>query len=258
MSNNVFLRYHLSLFLIFLILLTLESNMPSGKSKSDESAGRIFGVDDGAIDRSSLTVPVHRGIVKPFNALRAEALLNGYDLAIASGYRDFNRQLVIWNEKVEGLRTVYDSNEQPIDMSILTPWQQVQAILRWSALPGTSRHHWGTDIDIYDRAALSAADTVQLSVAEVSKGGPFWPLHQWLDRVLATADSDFFRPYCGDNNEVAPERWHLSYQPLASAYQAGVSEANLREFLSDKPIALKSTVLENLEEIYYRFIYLST
>jgi len=231
--------------------------MPSGKSKSDELARRVFGVDDSVIDRNSLSVPVHRGIVKPFEVLRAQALHSGYDLAIASGYRDFNRQLTIWNEKAEGLRTVYDDYGKPIDMSLLTPWQQVQAILRWSALPGASRHHWGTDIDIYDRASLGAADKVQLSAAEVSEGGLFWPLHQWLDRILNEASSGFFRPYCEDGNGVAPERWHLSYGPLAGAYQAAVSEGSLRKFLTDKPIALKSAVLENLEEIYYRFICLS-
>ena len=228
--------------------------MPSGKSKPDHLIGQLFGVDDSLIDRHSLDVPVHRDIIEPFKLLQSQAKVAGFDLAIASGYRDFNRQLIIWNEKVAGLRTVYDNNDQPIDMSLLSAWQQVQAILRWSALPGTSRHHWGTDIDVYDRAALGVGDKLQLSKAEVSEGGPFWPFRQWLDQSLQSPQSGFFRPYYQDSNGVAPERWHLSYGPVALSYQATVSENTVRIFLTDKSIALKSTIMENLHEIYNRFI----
>jgi len=39
--------------------------------------------------------------------------------------------------------------------------EKIASILRWSALPGTSRHHWGTDLDIIDAKALTAEMKVQ-------------------------------------------------------------------------------------------------
>jgi len=52
------------------------------------------------------------------------------------------RQAEIWNAKAAGLRPVLDANEQPIDTGTLSERELVFAILRWSALPGASRHHW--------------------------------------------------------------------------------------------------------------------
>ncbi|NIM47861.1 MAG: D-alanyl-D-alanine carboxypeptidase family protein, partial [Gemmatimonadales bacterium] len=86
--------------------------------------------------------------------------------------------------------------------------------LRWSALPGASRHHWGTDLDVYDLAARPEGYEVELIPEEVDAGGMFGPLHEWLDgRIAADAAFGFFRPYERDRQGVAPERWHLSYAP---------------------------------------------
>ncbi|SPY94009.1 D-alanyl-D-alanine carboxypeptidase [Proteus mirabilis] len=65
----------------------------------------------------------------------------------ASFIRSFERQLAIWNGKFEGTRPVLDAESQPIDIQTLSEGQRCEAILKWSALPGASRHHWGTEID---------------------------------------------------------------------------------------------------------------
>jgi hypothetical protein len=46
-----------------------------------------------------------------------------------------------------------DAHNQPLDALQLGETERLHAILHWSALPGTSRHHWGTDLDIYDPTA---------------------------------------------------------------------------------------------------------
>ncbi len=222
---------------------------------SDMSFQQLTGQDDGLIDRNILPVAIHQQVVQPFLTLQAEAREAGFDLVIASGYRDFERQLLIWNDKATGRRPVFDGAGQPLDMASLTAWQQVQAILRWSALPGASRHHWGTDIDIYDRAAVPDDYVLQLSAQEVQSDGPFAPLHDWLDHRLSSDPSlGFFRPYPEDNGGIAPERWHLSYAPLAGRYQAALSPDLLVSIVSEKPLALKESVLEHFDEIYQRFI----
>ena len=145
--------------------------------------------------------------------------------------------------------------KEVVDLKILSPWEQVQAILRWSALPGASRHHWGTDIDVYDRAAVGENFNVQLSVEEVAEGGVFAPMHHRLDEQIAKGRAEgFYRPYEEDLGGVAPERWHLSYAPLAARYQKSFSREFLIKLLSEKPIALKDAILENVDEIIDRYV----
>lgn len=215
----------------------------------------IFGIDNPFIDYDALAVPVHSGIVKSFLLLQQRARTQGFELTIASGYRSFERQLLIWNEKVSGNRPVYDDAGKQVDLSDLEPWQQVQAILRWSALPGTSRHHWGTDIDVFDRAAVPADYRVQLSQDEVADDGPFGRFHLWLDQQIAKNDAEgFFRPYNEDRGGVSPERWHLSYGPLAAPLQNAFDKNALVSILQQESIMLGDTVIAHLDEIITRYV----
>ncbi|MBI4503222.1 MAG: M15 family metallopeptidase [Gemmatimonadetes bacterium] len=198
---------------------------------------------------------MHRDAVGPFLQLRAAAAAEGFDLAIDSGFRSFERQRSIWNRKVRGELAVLDSNARPLDIKLLSPRELVFAILRWSALPGASRHHWGTDLDVYDQAAKPKGYEIELIPAEVEAGGMFGPLHEWLDRHIASGTSfGFFRPYDTDRQGVAPERWHLSYAPIASVYIRLLTVDVLRETVQRADLALKNVVLAHLEEIYRRFV----
>ncbi len=91
-----------------------------------------------------LGCPVHPAIVAPFEALRSDAARAGFELKIVSGFRGFDRQLAIWNAKASGRRPLLDSDGQALCFNELSCEQLLDAILRWSALPGASRHHWGS------------------------------------------------------------------------------------------------------------------
>lgn len=215
----------------------------------------LCGKDPSNIDFEGAEAPLHKDVVMPFLALQARAKEAGFDLAIASSYRDYDRQLAIWNAKLNGSRPVYDTDSSLLSLATLSPWEQVQAVLRWSALPGASRHHWGTDIDVYDRAAVPRDYQVQLSIDEVGEEGPFGSLHDWLDKELVeNAELGFFRPYQCDRGGVAPERWHLSYAPVAACYQREYGIEKLYTCCQQGELLLKSCVLSHLEEIYTRFI----
>ena len=195
------------------------------------------------------------GAASAFAELTAAAAGAGIALQIASGYRDFTRQLAIWNAKAAGDRKVLSDSGIPLDVSLLSERERVFAILRWSALPGASRHHWGTDIDVYDAAAVSGEYKVQLSLAECRSGGVFYALHCWLDERIGADDaSGFVRPYARDGDGVAPEPWHLSYAPEARLFEQRQNRQRYREFIASQPIALKQTILANFDDIYARFI----
>lgn len=216
----------------------------------------IVGLDAGLIDYDSLDYPLHRLVVPAFVTLKSLAAEAGFDLAIVSSYRDFHRQSTIWNAKLSGQRVVLDSQGRPLALDQLPPWQRVEAVLRWSALPGASRHHWGTDIDIYDRSAVADDYEVQLTVSEVTAGGPFTALHQWLDQLfIEQPELGFFRPYPVDRGGIAPERWHISYAPVSAMLQRLLSKELIIETVRNSELHSKDVVLEHINEIYQRFIH---
>lgn len=148
-----------------------------------------------------------------------------------------------------------DSSAVALDIGQLNEHELVYAILRWSALPGASRHHWGTDIDIFDENARPSGYEIALTPEEVDAGGIFAPLHEWLDDQLAAGTCHgFFRPYNEDRQGVAPERWHLSHAPVAAPCEEGLTIDILHESLSSSDLKLKGTVLDHLEDIYRRFV----
>ncbi len=215
----------------------------------------LLGLDEThLVDIPELNARVHRALVSPLMLLRARAADAGFECKVASSYRSFERQLLIWNNKARGLRPVLNDAGEPIDMGLLSARDKVMAILRWSALPGASRHHWGTDIDVYGAANLDPAYSLQLTVAETQGSGPFADFHRWLDDELARSDSHFYRPYTQDRGGIAPEPWHLSYAPLAKDFTQALTVDVLRAQLEQTELELKPTVLDNLDEIYQRFI----
>ena len=188
---------------------------------------------------------VHSAVLTPLNELRALAAQQGFDLRICSSFRSFDRQLKIWNDKLNGLRPVYNDRGTVLALNELSEWQKIQAVMRWSALPGASRHHWGTDFDIYDAAAIDNNYQLQLTPQEVEGEGIFAPFHNWLDTVIQKK-TGFYRPYEKDTGGIAPERWHISYAPVARHFAADLTKQLISERLLSTDVMLKDTVLERL------------
>jgi LAS superfamily LD-carboxypeptidase LdcB len=98
----------------------------------------------------------------------------------SSSFRDFGRQRAIWNAKFRGERPALDRAGRPMDILTLGPGARVETILLWSALPGASRHHWGSDVDVADGKAMASGYAPKLEVDEYRRGGPFAALSAWL------------------------------------------------------------------------------
>ncbi len=185
-----------------------------------------------------------------FQRLQEKALQQGFHLKIESGWRPFERQLSIWNRKARGELTLLDAHGKPINALALSPLERMWAILRWSALPGTSRHHWGTDLDISDSAAVPPDYEVQLTPAEVNAGGPFAPMHEWLDKMIASHSCEgFFRPFLPNHGCIQPERWHLSHAPSARQMQSRFREDTLKDLLIQNEVELLEPILGHLDHI---------
>ena len=195
---------------------------------------------------------LHPEAARAFLALRAAAAAAGLDLAAASSFRDFDRQLAIWNDKYLGRRALLDPNGEPLDPTVMTVPQIVRAILHWSALPGASRHHWGTEVDVIDRAALRGGQRAQLVPAEYAAEGVFGRLNRWLSEHAETFG--FFRPYDRDRGGVQPEPWHLSFAPISGAALAALTVEVLSQALEGVELAGAEAVRPQLEAIHARYV----
>ena len=221
----------------------------------DEKVAQALGISSAHINFDDFDVPMHAAIGDAYDVLKQHARAAGFELRAVSGFRDFQRQCLIFNEKVIGSRAVLDENEAPLQRQNFNDVSWVYAILRWSALPGASRHHWGTDFDIADYGVIKSGYQLQLTRQETSKGGAFYEMYRWLEHFLASSHNPgFFRPYRKDLGGVAPEPWHLSFAPLADDFEKCVTLENLMVLVRNSEIHSKQVVLEHLETIFARFV----
>lgn len=197
-------------------------------------------------------VRLHAGAIDSVHALREAAARAGHDLAIVSSFRDFARQSAIWNRKFRGEQALYDRTGRALDVSAMSGPERVRAILIWSALPGASRHHWGTDFDVYDRSAVPPGYRPELTVAEYTAAGPFARLDEWLAANLG--NQGFFRPYRTDRGGVSPEPWHLSYAPLSGPALRALTLDVLTETIEGSDLEGRQHVLAQLPEIYDKYV----
>ncbi len=201
---------------------------------------------------SKSNIGIHQQMRSAFEELRQSAKIAGLELKIASGFRSFERQLQIWNNKFTGNTAIKKANGEIVDISRLSDWQIIEAILLYSALPGASRHHWGCDIDVYAPNLLAADESLQLEPWEYQQSGPMAKLSAWLTQHAA--EFGFYLPYDCYRGGVAEEPWHLSFAPLAKQYQATFKLQALQECLINTDIAGKIIIIDNLDRIAKHYI----
>ena len=204
------------------------------------------------VQRDDLGAALHAAALEAFLAMRHAAAGEGFDIAIASAFRDFAAQQRIWDMKYRGERPLYDPEGRPRDHAALDEAELVDAILCWSALPGASRHHWGTEIDVYDRAAMTGGYRLRLLPEEYAEGGVFERLRRWLDDNMRAYG--FYRPYDTYRGGVLPEPWHLSYAEVSSPAISALTLDVLERTVRDSTLLGKGHVLARLPDIHRRYV----
>lgn len=148
---------------------------------------------------------LRKAAYKSFVRMSQAAHQAGISLRIISATRNFASQKRIWEAKWNGQRKVDGQN---LSQVIPIPTQRALKILEYSSMPGTSRHHWGTDID------LNALSNSYFASAEGKAE------YDWLQENAATYG--FCQVYT-EQGEDRPdgyqeEKWHWSYMPLAQQF----------------------------------------
>ncbi|MDE2304958.1 MAG: M15 family metallopeptidase [Gammaproteobacteria bacterium] len=215
----------------------------------EELTGRALGH---LVEVRELGCSLHRDACAAFMAMRRAASAAGLEPRPVSAFRDFGRQLELWNGKYRGDRPVRDAAGALVDLRPLGDDARIDAILLWTALPGASRHHWGTDLDLIDGGALARGYSPRLEPGEYAGEGPFAPLAAWLESHAGRFG--FFRPYRGLRSGVRPEPWHYSFAPVADEAVRRLGIDVLREALEAAPLEGRAAVLSRLAELHARFV----
>ncbi|MUU78411.1 M15 family metallopeptidase [Winogradskyella endarachnes] len=145
-------------------------------------------------DHSAKTLYLNKDVYAAFLDMYKAAKKDQIDLVILSGTRNFKEQKAIWERKWKKY-----NNLKPLD--------RAQKILEYSSMPSTSRHHWGTDLDL---------NNLTNSYFSTAKGKA---IYRWLNENAN--DYGFYQVYTTKDNGRTGynlEKWHWSYLPLASKY----------------------------------------
>ena len=153
-------------------------------------------------------------VADAFEALYRAAERDSIRLTLLSGLRTFAAQKRIWEHKYHHKYRYLFDNET----------QKIKKIMEYSAMPGTSRHHWGSDIDV-----------VSLHNAFFKKGYG-QKVFLWLKKNGRRFG--FIQVYtAGRGYGYKEERWHYTYFPLSAiylkAYKKHISAKDIYGFSGD-------------------------
>ena len=166
------------------------------------------------------TIQLEKNTFIAFEKMKKAALKDGIKIKIVSGFRDFDRQKLIWNSKFKKFTTEYNLSEI----------EAINEIIRFSTIPGTSRHHWGTEIDVIDEDFKNENDPLVSDKYE--HGGVFHKLKKWMD--MNAKKYGFHLTYDNEPGRKGfeYEPWHYSYLPISKKYLSKFLEIDIIEVIS--------------------------
>lgn len=174
---------------------------------------------------------------RAFDEMRKAATQAGVPIQVVSSYRDYAHQNRIWKRKYKA----YTAGKS-------SPEDAIKKIIEYSTIPGTSRHHWATDIDI-----IQANTSVHGDVLIPSKfhgKGPFCKLKEWLD--IHAQDYGFYLVYTNAYGRKGfnYEPWHYSYKPLSKKYLESYKNLDLRDILKEQKLVGSSAFTPEFMALY--------
>ena len=175
------------------------------KGQYDPEAYHFVLIDPQYLVNPDKKLYMQKEAYEAFVAMAVHAKKDQVILKIVSATRLFEDQKLLWENKFSGKRKVFGKN---LAKHYKDPIKRARAIMQYSAPPGLSRHHWGTDIDI---------NTVETDYFKKKSGKK---VYEWLSIHASKygycqtyTKRDACRPH-GYNEE----KWHWSYLPLADQY----------------------------------------
>lgn len=174
-----------------------------------------------------------------FKAMQTAAKKEGIDLKVVSSFRSYTAQKNIWNRKYK--RYISEGLSGP---------EAITKIIEYSTLPGTSRHHWGTDIDMIEGSKKVAGDVL---LEKHFDQGAYQKLHQWLLKNATRFGFDIVYTKDSLRKGFFYEPWHYSYTPLSKEFLKTYREKGLIYTIKqDSTLEGKEFISPKFIERYYR------
>lgn len=173
-----------------------------------------------------------------FLQMKKDAAKEGINITVASAYRSYAAQKGIWERKY--VKFVKKG---------LSPEAAIGKIIEYSTIPGTSRHHWGTEVDIIDGSKKVGGDV--LVAGKFEEGGPFYKLKSWMDKNAYKYG--FYLVYTNESHRKGfkYEPWHYSFAPLSVPYLQQYKKIDVKTILlKDKLKGIDHFTGDFLERYY--------
>ncbi|MFA5620227.1 MAG: M15 family metallopeptidase [Weeksellaceae bacterium] len=158
-----------------------------------------------------------------FNLMKKAAKEQGFHIHVISSYRSYNHQNGIWERKYKQYRG-----------QGLSPQKTIEKIIRYSTIPGTSRHHWGTDLDIID--STRGIPSNPLSEVHFNEGGRMRKFKLWLDENAEKFGFYLVYTNAPGRKGFAYEPWHFSYRPISLKMLKAYSALDIRKILQSNKL----------------------
>lgn len=202
-----------------------------------EDLGALTGQDERNIVGSAYASRMHKGVIDPFLAMQRAAAQENIAISSISSYRSYQRQQEIFEGKFDKFTA-----------QGMSPQEAVEKIIEYSTIPGTSRHHWGTELDLIDAAVTQPQSS--LEPENYHGNGAYCRLKEWMDNHA----SDFgFELVYTDNYHrkgFKYEPWHYSYAPISKPLMARYMEIDLKAFFRDSQLKGKEVLTGDFLDRY--------
>lgn len=187
------------------------------------TVSQLIGTGNPDIEGETYTSKMHKEAKAAFLKMKAAAAKEGIDIEVVSAYRSFQRQ-----------REIFEGKYSRYTKQGLTPEKAIEKIIEYSTIPGTSRHHWGTDIDIIDANAPRPKSVLQAKNFHGS--GPYCKMKEWLDEN--SEDFEFYEVYTNNANRKGfeYEPWHFSYAPVSVPMLEAYKKLDVKAIMQSEKI----------------------
>ena len=216
---------------VVIVLLGSQYVMSQHKYSLDELTGKAD------VPLYGKNIQLRKQAYDAFVKMRAAASKDGIAIQIVSSYRGYARQKAIWERKYANFRK-----------QGFSPEETVYKIMEYSTIPGTSRHHWGTDIDIIDANQPYKGDPLESD--KFHGDGPFCALKEWMD--LHANTFGFYLVYTDNDKRTGfyYEPWHYTYLPLSEGMLNEVENLPLSEVFQVEGLSGKEVFNEDFMRKY--------
>ena len=176
-------------------------------------------------------------VAKQFELMKSEAQKAGFKIHVVSSYRNYTYQNGIWERK-------YKSNQA----KKIAPKQNIEKIIEYSTIPGTSRHHWGTDLDIIDATKGIPGDP--LNEKHFNEGGSMHKFKLWLDENASKYG--FYLVYTDNINRKGfkYEPWHFTYKAISKPMLDEYKKLNIKKVLQENKLLGSDNFTDDFIEKY--------